>query len=1599
MRAQSSRAKLRPLLVLVMLISASQVLSITPKLSIFEGANKSTNNASWNFNGGANSSVLLPVAGDSDGFAHQPGFRVDNASMNVRFSPDRIWVNNSINLNQGGLGLYNNTSVTNSGIALLNNATHSSIYAGTTNLTLFNMTTLSGNLSFDVVHLMCGIVSCGQIVANGSLTIHANQIILEAGTSILAEAMYWGGSGSGTSVQQSSSGSSDGAGGAGHHSSGGAGGGYQGTVGNGGSSYGNGSESGSSGGNVSSSSSNVLSSGGRGGGLIQLYSNSITVNGTISVNGEDGDAGVIPTGGNGPGSSGAGGGSGGSLLLLANTISVGNSGSITSDGGDGGDGSNGQCATGPCLFMYNGGNGGGGGSGGYIKIFNSSNGLSNSGVISALGGSGGLGGLAYGTGTAGGSGASGGSGQVSYSNIGNATGPEYASIGYWTSDRIYTSGQIVENVRANFSYNLLPQTNLSLEYRFTIDNTSWSEWQSADISNISTNRIQGIQFRVSFTTSDETKSPRLSSLNMQYQRWDSLENLNLSLASQNLLGPANIGVSNQSNLSNNTIRLMDLPVNGISIDDAFLLLTGFSSSGENLELELGGVTLLDIATSEIPTHGLDLRINRSVLNAAWPTSGNTGLDGIERGSIDISVLSPVGQYTLSLSDSRLAYEYQESLDLKPAMDAHVVSVVGDWYNATGNILPSFDLTIDGDAEVQNTEFILEDLQIDWIDDMAPVLNEAWFEDNGNKLSTFRIGSNVEIYVKDWIAETNLVVESWLLEHPLAVDLTTVVTLGSSTTAGSGASDIQNTAYVPLLEDWLQQNNSQLNIINHGQGGARVSDYQSKLPQILAAQPQVVTFLPFGDYASTPVSQWWSDYVPLLEEIEDSGAHIMFFDQRVDPAYVCGNGSGPGGCYSASEAHMINQKNDAIAAIGANLSNFTLIPFYDTNAAHPEWNAPDGHPNDTGHAEIAQRFKDAFTELLQYHYVPHSPAELMTYDSASKGYFSTFDSSGLEPTIDHQRWLSIRLTDSLGNSVFHGSHSVLELIPERPLILDMQINSSNGPLDSDLLNSRWLHNQSLEFTVQVATDRPDLNLTVALTNSDSTVETLQLIWDSQISKYSGVLPVSRSHLGIWDVEVNCIDEARSESDPNGLRSGLDARIEFIDLQAPILTSVHGDWREDVMNIWRTSVQWNSENGENISGSVTVSKDDGSHYRTLLLVVDSEGSGHADLSTESMEPGIYGIDVAIVDELGNIASDFIVATPDTYLTIEAPIPEPWSIIGTPVWDGWNLTINGTVYNESDQEVTLQLLLNDSQVEVVEFEINGNEWSIDLDMRSWLAGEYRIDIITCDLENKCSTNSTIIDSTLALSTRIYANCSTLGVNSDGVIDTTECQVSNDADWGSMIRIRLMTPAPLGICTEQITIDRQTNITFQACRLLDDARGNMSLGFYVEALDVLGEWVIIEQHETILRGPPEEVEEVTEEPDEQDNSTSQSDSKEASAESVNMALWGTVVATLVAVAIAFMAISRKGSNDLEGEAEFWSNEDSPETALSSDQDLVDASISTPNSLSQDTESSKLMWVENWEKLPPGGSYTSNEAGQWYQDGDGDWWFSSSDGSWSRNS
>lgn len=180
-------------------------------------------------------------------------------------------------------------------------------------------------------------------------------------------------------------------------------------------------------------------------------------------------------------------------------------------------------------------------------------------------------------------------------------------------------------------------------------------------------------------------------------------------------------------------------------------------------------------------------------------------------------------------------------------------------------------------------------------------------------------------------------------------------LGSSSTAGSGASRPE-LAYVPLLHARLgahPRGAGGVVLVNRGQGGARIDQLLAALPALEAERPEVVTILPLSDFVSTDPARFRSGYDELFRRLGAIGAAVYFGDLRIDPTYLCQGGrSGPGGCYGEQDRALLASKNAVVAELAPLYPHVVVVPVFDQNAAHPEWNAADGHPNDLGHQYLA-----------------------------------------------------------------------------------------------------------------------------------------------------------------------------------------------------------------------------------------------------------------------------------------------------------------------------------------------------------------------------------------------------------------------------------------------------------------------------------------------------------------------------------------------------------------------------------------------------------------------------------------------------------------------
>lgn len=647
--------------------------------------------------------------------------------------------------------------------------------AGTNSSTVLSSTSMSGTHTYDTLELLCGIASCGSIVATGDLTLYVNTLRLEQGTSILANDLATGGLGAGTSTTTATNGRNDGGGGAGHGGVGGAGGGNGG--GSGGSAYGNGTERGSQGGGVSSS-YHSAANGGSGGGYLRIFADQVIVNGTVQANGGNGDAGSQASSGTGAGGSGAGGGSGGSVFIQANSLTLSNAGIISANGGTGGNGANGA-QNGPGFGMYDGGDGGGGGGGGRIVIKTQAGGYTNGGTITAASGSGGSLGYKYGTGIDGVSGAAGGAGTVATSTWAGyiSTGNTTANNGTFTTHPLNTQTGGLSPAYVQHTANIPATGSLSAVYRFTINGSDgsfdeWSAWAPLSMSGEWIPAHRWLQIEYNFSRTGST-SPTLSAMSLQTSAWTTLTSVDFAYDGQGTLPSLNgltVGHTTTLNNTGNSSQAqfsLDVPSAAMFSDDLSVWMQ-WEEAQSGSSAALTGV-LLDGTTvwsenAERAEEGYMLTLDRANLTANAPSSTWMDNNGLQWSTYDLEFAfsQPTNAWYDHLS---LPWSFSVEVNLTGAVNDAILENCGTFYAFTaGSCYGQSTLhrfTLSGSTLPAGSPaftFDITDPSFEWEDAYAPQLSNIEHRQGIVQQPDLRVNETFSIVLFDIAGEDDLTVE-------------------------------------------------------------------------------------------------------------------------------------------------------------------------------------------------------------------------------------------------------------------------------------------------------------------------------------------------------------------------------------------------------------------------------------------------------------------------------------------------------------------------------------------------------------------------------------------------------------------------------------------------------------------------------------------------------------------------------------------------------------------------------------------------------------------------------------------------------------------------
>ena len=799
--------------------------------------------------------------------AAQPGFDLRHGTVDLELANTPEQMQRNLSFIGGGLtGTFANTSVGTSGLELVSTQGGPPT-AGNGTQHLFGPTTWNGVHRYDTVRLSCGIASCGSITTGANLTIIARTVIIEVGTFISASETISGGIGAGTGTSTPSNGRSDGAGGGGHLGAGGSGGGTNG--GAGGSTYGTGVEHGSAGGSVTGNANYANANGGEGGGSIRIESGSIIVNGSILSEGGDGDSGPNPSGGTGAGGSGAGGGSGGSIQLKANTIEIGPNGVISADGGSGGDGQNGA-QSGIGIGMYDGGDGGGGGGGGGVTLSTTSGGLTNQGTVHADAGAGGTKGFRYGTGIDGVDGTTGNAGTVTTSTWpGYQTGGTRADLGVFISDPIDLGGPIEEGWM-NTTLQTPTNTTVILAYRGSMSTTGstspvWGPWTEVGPS-VTLPRI--VHLQVSHTLSrTNTTSPTVEGVELEGHLHAPLTGLTMTLDGRS------VGLNRSTSLLTTAAAVdavagtltLEVPLDAVPSGDAHVGLTWTQASGRlNVSsADLGQLASFDLAT----TAGFDLRLtDAEVGDLLANASEGIGIGGlpVHRIVLDLNSTSDLTGLGLTTHHVTVPWSIGFEVDLEPAIDAWVQQACGNSYLSTRCVALSdapVRLTAASTSVSDRTSWSLTDLNLTWVDDEPPRLDEVTHRFGGLDQPTVRFGDRTGLVVTDLIGEEDAIVRMSVQGSMLSA-----VNLTWSPLAGSWSTVVDTRQFLngsgTLIFD-VELEDRHGNLAQHID--AYRLDVQPPMPQVAAVtlQPGV------GTQAVLNGTAWEGDPVSVAFEVEEA----------------------------------------------------------------------------------------------------------------------------------------------------------------------------------------------------------------------------------------------------------------------------------------------------------------------------------------------------------------------------------------------------------------------------------------------------------------------------------------------------------------------------------------------------------------------------------------------------------------------------------------------------------------------------------------------------------------------------------------------------------
>ena len=483
--------------------------------------------------------------------------------------------------------------------------------------------------------------------------------------------------------------------------------------------------------------------------------------------------------------------------------------------------------------------------------------------------------------------------------------------------------------------------------------------------------------------------------------------------------------------------------------------------------------------------------------------------------------------------------------------------------------------------------------------------------------------------------------------------------------------------------------------------------------------------------------------------------------------------------------------------------------------------------------------------------PASPQYLAFFSGLNR-YVTSFTTNEYNPVTTTQHFIAVELTDENDNTLFVEQAYSFEIGPVMPTVSSLSMDAVNSTMNlSSGTQSApaWrLHQEGYEFSVSALHNRSDLSASLTLTTQGFSTD-VPLSWNGNTNAYTGLWLPQRSDLGSWDVEVELLETSGQQArDVNGYKNGVDLNFALVDETGPVLTSILHPNAAVVGEDLLVQVEWENAPFEIVNGYVHLLFE-GALISNKSIPGTSTSMSSVTFQTDSLDTGMYTLDVALFDGFGN--ADLSENSSSSFeLFPMAPLVsgdiEYWSFDPSQL----NLTLSGEHQFRFSQGL---ISLSSGDVMLLEnSSVSNGVWTIEQSLESILQSTMNILVHVCDATNsvECEEYEVSIDGSLAIDYTLEKQC--LQPSESFLTNSTEtlvrCTISHTNGTSSMqVSLTSLQSSSFlltSVVSEELPIGGQIELSL----LINtgNENGSWSQSWVLSVVDRIGQVDVLEQNTT---------------------------------------------------------------------------------------------------------------------------------------------------------